>query len=207
MGQSLPDVRIEKTLDFFGKVWYTETYAPGRWAYAQKRLGYSQGVRQRTLTPSFRWFESSYPNQKATGFMKNPLSVMGGGFFQRKDKSMGDHKLAWILGIVTVVYLIAMILCSGAIAGRWISFRTRCGSAMKKRRQKNLPKHKINRQRASLRSTASRMRPNRKKCRRRRQRKHQRQKKRSLNPNRLRRTDAFAVRFLTHKRNICCPVR
>ena len=32
-------------------------------------------------------------------------------------------------------------------------------------------------------------------------------KKRSLNPNRLRRTDAFAVRFLTHKRNICCPVR
>ena len=42
--------------------------------------------------------------------MKNPLSVMGGGFFQRKDKSMGDHKLAWILGIVTVVYLIAMIL-------------------------------------------------------------------------------------------------
>ena len=25
-------------------------------------LGCSQGVRQRTLTPSFRWFESSYPN-------------------------------------------------------------------------------------------------------------------------------------------------
>lgn len=81
-----------------------------RFLYITDILGCSQGVRQRTLTPSFRWFESSYPNQKATGFMKNPLSVMGGGFFQRKDKSMGDHKLAWILGIVTVVYLIAMIL-------------------------------------------------------------------------------------------------
>lgn len=207
MGQSLPDVRIEKTLDFFGKVWYTETYAPGRWAYAQKRLGYSQGVRQRTLTPSFRWFESSYPNQKATGFMKNPLSVMGGGFFQRKDKSMGDHKLAWILGIVTVVYLIAMILLFWRYRRAMDQLSDKMRECHEKRRQKNLPKHKINRQRASLRSTASRMRPNRKKCRRRRQRKHQRQKKRSLNPNRLRRTDAFAVRFLTHKRNICCPVR
>ena len=27
-------------------------------------MGYSQEVRQRTLTPSFRWFESIYPNQK-----------------------------------------------------------------------------------------------------------------------------------------------
>lgn len=83
MGQSLPDVRIEKTLDFFGKVWYTETYAPGRWAYAQKRLGYSQGVRQRTLTPSFRAFESRQPSQRQVAAFETRTSLGGVRFALR----------------------------------------------------------------------------------------------------------------------------
>ena len=46
------------------------------------RWDIAKSVRQRTLTPSFRWFESSYPNQKKASTLSvlfSTKSTLAGG--------------------------------------------------------------------------------------------------------------------------------
>ena len=56
---------------------------------------------------------------------------------------MGDHKLAWILGIVTVVYLIAMILLFWRYRRAMDQLSDKMRECHEKRRQKNLTEAQI----------------------------------------------------------------
>lgn len=104
---------------------------------------------------------------------------------------MGDHKLAWILGIVTVVYLIAMILLFWRYRRAMDQLSDKMRECQEKEAAEKLAEAQNQQTEGITAIYRKPWRPNRKKCRKQRRRKHQRQKKRSLNPNRLRPDGCF----------------
>ncbi len=73
----------------------------------QKKLGYSQAVRHRTLTPALPWFESRYPSHlKIISVYYSELSIHKSvfGFCTQESKTLLILSVFFILETMVVVY-------------------------------------------------------------------------------------------------------